>query len=69
MVTGIQAAHNQHIIHRDIKPAEYHHFQRRKSKGDGFRDRAGDDFDEHRISTNVMGSVHYTSPEQARAEL
>ena len=42
MVTGIQAAHNCHIIHRDIKPSEYYYFERRKSKGNRFRYCTGD---------------------------
>lgn len=65
MVTGIQAAHNQHIIHRDIKPQNIIISRDGKVKVTDFGI-ARATTSTNTISTNVMGSVHYTSPEQAR---
>lgn len=65
MVTGIQAAHNQHIIHRDIKPQNIIISKEGKVKVTDFGI-ARATTSTQTISTNVMGSVHYTSPEQAR---
>ena len=65
MVTGIQAAHNQHIIHRDIKPQNIIISTAGKVKVTDFGI-ARATTSTNTISTNVMGSVHYTSPEQAR---
>ncbi|MEE1086607.1 MAG: Stk1 family PASTA domain-containing Ser/Thr kinase [Schaedlerella sp.] len=65
MVTGIQAAHNQHIIHRDIKPHNIIISKEGKVKVTDFGI-ARATTSTQTISTNVMGSVHYTSPEQAR---
>lgn len=65
MVTGIQAAHNQHIIHRDIKPQNIIISRDGKVKVTDFGI-ARATTSTKTISTNVMGSVHYTSPEQAR---
>ena len=64
---GIEAAHNNHIIHRDIKPQNIIISREGKAKVTDFgiakaatADATGDN--------TVMGSVHYTSPEQARGE-
>ena len=65
MVSGIQAAHNQHIIHRDIKPQNIIISKDGKVKVTDFGI-ARATTSTNTISTNVMGSVHYTSPEQAR---
>ncbi|MBO5461293.1 MAG: Stk1 family PASTA domain-containing Ser/Thr kinase [Ruminococcus sp.] len=65
MITGIQAAHNQHIIHRDIKPQNILISKEGKVKVTDFGI-ARATTSTQTISTNVMGSVHYTSPEQAR---
>ena len=65
MVTGIQAAHNRHIIHRDIKPQNIIISKEGKVKVTDFGiSRATTST--QTISASVMGSVHYTSPEQAR---
>ena len=65
MVTGLQAAHNQHIIHRDIKPQNIIISKDGKVKVTDFGI-ARATTSTQTISTSVMGSVHYTSPEQAR---
>jgi serine/threonine-protein kinase len=64
MSMGIEAAHNNHIIHRDIKPQNIIISRDGKVKVTDFGiARAATS---NTISSNVMGSVHYTSPEQAR---
>ena len=65
MVTGIQAAHNRHIIHRDIKPQNIIISKEGKVKVTDFGI-ARATTSTQAISASVMGSVHYTSPEQAR---
>lgn len=68
MVTGIQAAHNQHIIHRDIKPQNIIISKEGKVKVTDFGI-ARATTSTKTISSSVMGSVHYTSPEQARGSV
>ena len=65
MISGIQAAHNHHIIHRDIKPQNIIISKDGKVKVTDFGI-ARATTSTATISTNVMGSVHYTSPEQAK---
>ena len=64
MVTGIQAAHNQHIIHRDIKPQNIIISKDGKVKVTDFG--IAKMADSTTVTTNAAGSVHYISPEQAR---
>lgn len=64
MATGIQAAHNQHIIHRDIKPQNIIISKDGKVKVTDFG--IAKATTSNTVSSNAMGSVHYTSPEQAR---
>lgn len=61
---GIEAAHNNHIIHRDIKPQNIIISRDGKVKVTDFG--IAKAATSNTISSNVMGSVHYTSPEQAR---
>lgn len=65
MISGLQAAHNHHIIHRDIKPQNIIISKDGKVKVTDFGI-ARATTSTQTISTSVMGSVHYTSPEQAR---
>ncbi|SFB04383.1 serine/threonine protein kinase [Acetitomaculum ruminis DSM 5522] len=61
---GIESAHNNHIIHRDIKPQNIIISKEGKVKVTDFGiARAAST---NTINSNVMGSVHYISPEQAR---
>ena len=61
---GIEAAHNKNIIHRDIKPQNIIISTEGKVKVTDFGiARAAS---ANTISSDVMGSVHYASPEQAR---
>ena len=65
MVTGMEAAHSHNIIHRDIKPQNIIISKDGKVKVTDFGI-ARATTSSNTISANVMGSVHYTSPEQAR---
>ena len=61
---GIEAAHNNHIIHRDIKPQNIMISKEGRVKVTDFG--IAKAATSNTITSNVMGSVHYTSPEQAR---
>lgn len=61
---GIQAAHAKNIIHRDIKPQNIIISNDGKVKVTDFGIARA--VSEHTIHSDVMGSVHYASPEQAR---
>lgn len=61
---GIEAAHNNHIIHRDIKPQNIIISREGKVKVTDFGIARASSA--NTINSNAMGSVHYISPEQAR---
>lgn len=64
MANGIQAAHNKNIIHRDIKPQNVIISKEGKVKVTDFG--IAKAANSNTMSSTVLGSVHYTSPEQAR---
>ena len=64
MCSGIGAAHASGIIHRDIKPQTIIISKDGKVKVTDFG--IAKAITSNTVSTNAMGSVHYTSPEQAR---
>ena len=61
---GIECAHNNHIIHRDIKPQNIIISKEGKVKVTDFGIARA--VSANTINSNAMGSVHYISPEQAR---
>lgn len=61
---GIKCAHDNKIIHRDIKPQNIIISKEGKVKVTDFG--IAKAATSNTITSNVMGSVHYTSPEQAR---
>ncbi len=64
MCNGIEAAHEAGLIHRDIKPQNIIIAKDGKVKVTDFG--IAKTTTSNTISSNAMGSVHYTSPEQAR---
>ncbi len=63
---GIQAAHAKGIIHRDIKPQNIIISTEGKVKVTDFGIARAASTNTNTIHSDVMGSVHYISPEQAR---
>ncbi len=61
---GLQSAHANNIIHRDIKPQNIMISTDGKVKVTDFGIARA--VSEHTIHSDVMGSVHYSSPEQTR---
>mgnify|MGYP002623394640 CR=1 FL=1 len=61
---GIEAAHRKNIIHRDIKPQNIMISKQGKVKVTDFG--IAKAVNANTIHSDVMGSVHYSSPEQAR---
>lgn len=61
---GMEAAHSNHIIHRDIKPQNIIISKEGKVKVTDFG--IAKVASSETITSNAMGSVHYISPEQAR---
>ncbi|MBE5972040.1 MAG: Stk1 family PASTA domain-containing Ser/Thr kinase [Lachnoclostridium sp.] len=61
---GIEAAHDQHIIHRDIKPQNMLISKDGKVKVADFGIARA--VSSQTMNSTVVGSVHYVSPEQAR---
>jgi len=61
---GIEAAHEQHIIHRDIKPQNMLISRDGKVKVADFGIARA--VSSQTMNSTVVGSVHYISPEQAR---
>lgn len=64
MCNGIEAAHERQIVHRDIKPHNVMISRDGKVKVTDFG--IAKATTSTTVSTSAMGSVHYTSPEQAR---
>ncbi len=64
MAAGLDAAHKKDLIHRDVKPQNVMISNEGKVKVTDFG--IAKPSSSNTISANVMGSVHYASPEQAR---
>lgn len=64
IANGLEAAHSNHIIHRDIKPQNILIARDGTAKVTDFG--IAKATSSNTITANAMGSVHYISPEQAR---
>lgn len=64
IANGLEAAHSNHIIHRDIKPQNILIARDGTTKVTDFG--IAKAASSNTITANAMGSVHYISPEQAR---
>lgn len=57
---GIEAAHNNHIIHSGYQAAEHHYFQGRQGKGDGFwHCKSGDKQHDH-LKRHGFCALHFS---------
>ena len=61
---GLEVAHNNHIVHRDIKPQNIIISREGKVKVTDFG--IAKATTSQTTTSSAMGSVHYASPEQAR---
>ena len=61
---GLEAAHDNHIVHRDIKPQNIIISRKGKVKVADFG--IAKAVTTNTVTQNAVGSVHYLSPEQAR---
>ena len=66
---GIEAAHNNHIIHRDIKPQNIIISKDGKVKVTDFGIARFSRSETRTMTDKAIGSVHYIAPEQARGEV
>lgn len=64
VANGIRSAHNKRIVHRDIKPQNIMISTEGKVKVTDFG--IAHAASNNTVNSDMMGSVHYTSPEQAR---
>ena len=64
IANGLEAAHSNHIIHRDVKPQNILIARDGTAKVTDFG--IAKVASSNTITANAMGSVHYISPEQAR---
>ncbi len=64
MASGLQAVHGKLLVHRDVKPQNVMISTEGKVKVTDFGIAKPTSSDT--VNANAMGSVHYTSPEQAR---
>ncbi len=64
VASGLEVAHNNRIVHRDIKPQNIIISREGKVKVTDFG--IAKSISSHTNTADSMGSVHYTSPEQAR---
>ena len=65
---GIEAAHNNHIIHRDIKPQNIMLLDNGQLRMMDFGIARISRADNQMLAGKAMGSVHYISPEQAKGD-
>lgn len=63
---GMEAAHNQHIVHRDIKPQNIMISREGKAKITDFGIAKATDSESGGSEDVIMGSIHYTAPELIR---
>ncbi len=69
ILRALQHAHDNGIIHRDIKPQNIILLQTGEIKVTDFGIACFYRSDTRNLSENAMGSVHYISPEQAKGEV
>mgnify|MGYP002225122291 CR=1 FL=1 len=67
VANGMEAAHKHHIVHRDIKPQNIIISKDGKVKVTDFG--IAKAITSNTVSTNAMGSVHYTSRSRQEAEV
>ncbi|MBR0086844.1 MAG: PASTA domain-containing protein [Lachnospiraceae bacterium] len=66
VAVGLRAAHQKHIIHRDIKPQNIILSRDGKVKVADFGIARANTDETRTMNTQAIGSVHYISPEQAK---